>query len=133
MTSKDNRVSKWYFGGLASAGAACCTHPLDLLKVHLQTTTKSKPGISSGPSKTGLISNTMIIIRSQGFFALYNGLTASLLRQLTYSTTRFGIYEVAKQKISKQGQEVPLLHKIFLAGVSGAAGGFIGRYSFGNV
>jgi len=26
-------VSRWYFGGLASAGAACCTHPLDLLKV----------------------------------------------------------------------------------------------------
>ncbi|KAF6739037.1 Mitochondrial dicarboxylate carrier [Oryzias melastigma] len=35
MTEK--RVSRWYFGGLASCGAACCTHPLDLLKVHLQT------------------------------------------------------------------------------------------------
>lgn len=31
--SKHDRVSRWYFGGLASAGAACCTHPLDLLKV----------------------------------------------------------------------------------------------------
>ena len=30
------RVGRWYFGGLASAGAACITHPLDLLKVHLQ-------------------------------------------------------------------------------------------------
>lgn len=27
------RVGKWYFGGTASAGAACVTHPLDLLKV----------------------------------------------------------------------------------------------------
>ena len=27
------RLSRWYFGGLASAGAACCTHPLDLIKV----------------------------------------------------------------------------------------------------
>lgn len=26
-------MSRWYFGGLASCGAACCTHPLDLLKV----------------------------------------------------------------------------------------------------
>lgn len=24
---------KWYLGGIASAMAACCTHPLDLLKV----------------------------------------------------------------------------------------------------
>lgn len=31
----DKRVSRWYFGGLASCGAACCTHPLDLLKVSL--------------------------------------------------------------------------------------------------
>ena len=29
------KLGKWYFGGLASAGAACCTHPLDLLKVFL--------------------------------------------------------------------------------------------------
>lgn len=29
----ERRVSRWYFGGLASSGAACCTHPLDLLKV----------------------------------------------------------------------------------------------------
>ena len=34
---KSKKIGKWYFGGLASAGAACCTHPLDLLKVHLQT------------------------------------------------------------------------------------------------
>lgn len=31
MTEK--RVSRWYFGGIASCGAACCTHPLDLVKV----------------------------------------------------------------------------------------------------
>jgi dicarboxylate transporter 10 len=31
---KTKMVAKWYFGGLASAGAACCTHPLDLLKVY---------------------------------------------------------------------------------------------------
>lgn len=26
-------VHRWYLGGLASAAAAACTHPLDLLKV----------------------------------------------------------------------------------------------------
>ena len=26
-------MSRWYFGGLASAGACCFTHPLDTLKV----------------------------------------------------------------------------------------------------
>ncbi|CAG2183306.1 unnamed protein product, partial [Oppiella nova] len=126
---RDTRVPKWYFGGLASAGAACCTHPLDLLKVHLQTTTV-KAKLSAGPSapaaQIGLVANTLLIVRSEGVLALYNGLTASLLRQLTYSTIRFGIYEVAKQRISPNGEQLPLLQKMLLAGVSGAVGGFIG-------
>lgn len=37
---------------------------------------------------------TSQIVKTQGVTALYSGLTASLLRQLTYSTTRFGFYEV---------------------------------------
>jgi len=32
---KTKIVARWYFGGLGSAAAACCTHPLDLLKVLL--------------------------------------------------------------------------------------------------
>lgn len=35
MTDKTQKLSRWYFGGLSSAGAACVTHPLDLLKVFL--------------------------------------------------------------------------------------------------
>lgn len=34
---KEIRISRWYFGGVASAGAAAVTHPLDLLKVQMQT------------------------------------------------------------------------------------------------
>lgn len=39
------RVARWYHGGLASATAAMCTHPLDLLKVHLQTQQKVQLGL----------------------------------------------------------------------------------------
>lgn len=60
MTSqevKEKRISRWYFGGLASAGAACCTHPLDLLKVTLQT---QQEGTLSMAQLTGKI------VRQQG-------------------------------------------------------------------
>ena len=30
---KTKMVGRWYFGGMASAGAVFFTHPLDLLKV----------------------------------------------------------------------------------------------------
>lgn len=97
MEVNKNRKSRWYFGGLASAGAACCTHPLDLLKVHMQTT-----GGGSSGGGGGMVGRSVHIIRSQGFLALYNGLSASLLRQATYSTTRFAIYDVRRIRALKK-------------------------------
>lgn len=121
MFEKDSRrIAPWYFGGLASMTAATFTHPLDLLKVLLQT---------PGKQKASLPRTTINIIKNQGFLALYNGLTASWLRQATYSTTRFGIYESAKKVMSGgtgSASDVPFYQRVLLAGVSGAAGGFVG-------
>ena len=58
MQVNPNRQSRWYFGGLASAGAACITHPLDLLKVHLQTgsgVSNSKNVANGSKTNIGLI------------------------------------------------------------------------------
>ena len=57
------------------------------------------PGSEKSAEKVGVVKRTAGIVRSQGFLALYNGLSASLLRQLTYSTTRFAIYEVGTQYV----------------------------------
>merc|ERR1719219_666341 len=114
---KTKKLPYWYFGGLASAGAACCTHPLDLLKVHLQT---------AGKEKTNLIKSTVNIVRNQGVLALYNGLSASLLRQLTYSTTRFAIYDMSKEYLSPHGEPTSFLQNVSVAVVAGASGGLVG-------
>ncbi|CAG9133378.1 unnamed protein product [Plutella xylostella] len=113
------RVNRWYFGGLASAGAACVTHPLDLLKVQMQTQ-KGK--------NISIFQLTKIVVSNQGIMGLYNGISASLLRQLTYSTARFGIYEVAKQRLApKDGSNIPFYLSAFLAGLGGFAGGLVGN------
>lgn len=112
-SDRERRLPRWYFGGLASAGAACCTHPLDLIKVHLQTQQEGK---------TSIIKLTKNIIKKEGVLALYAGISASLCRQLTYSTTRFGIYEVAKQNL----QNDSFFAKVGIAAIAGAAGGFVG-------
>lgn len=57
MPQRQNRRPRWYFGGLASAGAACFTHPLDLIKVHLQTQQEVKLRFIQIPSR---------IIKSEG-------------------------------------------------------------------
>lgn len=51
------KLSRWYFGGTASAMAACITHPLDLLKVHLQTQQEGRISI---------IQTTANIVKKQG-------------------------------------------------------------------
>lgn len=114
---KSKRVGRWYFGGLASACAACCTHPLDLLKVQLQTQQGEKV------KATTLVFR---ILKNDGIFGLYNGLTASLLRQLTYSLTRFAIYDTAKKQLTKDDQPLRFYQKVLLAGVAGASGGVVG-------
>lgn len=117
-----SRVARWYFGGIAAIAAATCTHPLDLMKVILQT-----PSVDPKKPQASLLSTTASIIRKNGILAMYNGLTASWLRQVTYSTTRFGIYEATKQRlIGNQSTNIPFHQKVLLAGVSGAAGGFVG-------
>lgn len=97
--------------------AACCTHPLDLLKVHLQTQQLEK-----------VKATTMVvrILKSDGILGLYNGLSASICRQLTYSMTRFAMYETVKKRLTADGSTMPFYQKVLTAAVSGATGGFVG-------
>lgn len=61
-----------------------------------------------------------------GVTSLYNGISASLLRQLTYSSARFGIYESLKQSLQSRGIHVNFPWMVAIAGFAGAAGGVIG-------
>ncbi|KRX26123.1 Mitochondrial dicarboxylate carrier [Trichinella nelsoni] len=114
---KTKKHARWYFGGLGSAGAACCTHPLDLLKVHLQTQQEGK---------IGLIRMGIKVFKTDGIMGLYNGLSASLLRQLTYSLTRFGMYEAIKDSLPKDKGPAPFYQKVAIAAISGGCGGLVG-------
>ena len=76
---------------------------------------------------------TVNIIKTNGFFALYNGISAALLRQATYSTTRFACYETFKGMAEAKARannpdpnakiDIPFIQKILIAGFSGGLGG----------
>ncbi|KAK9497316.1 hypothetical protein O3M35_004656 [Rhynocoris fuscipes] len=121
----EKRIKKWYFGGLASAGAVCFTHPLDLLKVLVQTQQEGK---------VSMMKTAVDVVQNNGIIGLYNGLSASILRQLTYSTVRFVIYEIIKQHLSTNDEQVSFPLLISAAGIAGGIGGFIGApFSIINV
>jgi dicarboxylate transporter 10 len=81
----------FYFGGAASCVAAVVVHPFDLTKVRLQNTKGGNHGMFSTMLKIG---------RNEGVLKLYAGLSASILRQATYSTVRFGAYEKLKNGVT---------------------------------
>ncbi|KAL1956945.1 hypothetical protein VTO42DRAFT_6692 [Malbranchea cinnamomea] len=69
------------------------------------------------------------VIRNDGFLGLYSGLSASILRQMTYSTTRFGVYEELKSRMNTGSSSSPpsLLTLIGMASFSGFLGGLVGN------
>lgn len=46
--------------------------------------------------------------------------------QMTYSLTRFAIYETVKKDLTKDGRVMPFYEKIGLASAAGAIGGVVG-------
>ncbi|KAJ1978466.1 hypothetical protein H4R33_005961 [Dimargaris cristalligena] len=109
----------FWFGGFSASVATVCTHPLDLVKVRLQTTqTKGR----------GMVRTLFHVARSEGLPALFNGLSASLLRQATYSTVRFGTYDYIKHELSKDHEgPVPLYKMLIAASSAGLVGGAFGN------
>nr|CAG8575073.1 1810_t:CDS:2 [Entrophospora candida] len=119
----DNKTKQiiypFWLGGAASCVACTVSHPLDLTKVRLQTTI--------GANKASSLKTMVHIVKTEGWRGLYSGLSASLLRQGTYSTMRFGTYDKLKLFLSKEGEPLSLIKKITCASISGCIGGAFGN------
>lgn len=140
-------------GGIASIIAGCSTHPLDLIKVRMQLqgeTLAPNPNLNlrpalafhvsatvaptSGfnlpppPPKAGPVSVGVKIFKTEGVAALFSGVSATVLRQTLYSTTRMGLYEIFKEKLSDPVTgTLPLTSKIAAGLVAGGIGAAVGN------
>ncbi|KAJ2684739.1 hypothetical protein H4R19_006862, partial [Coemansia spiralis] len=98
--------------------AACFTHPIDLIKVRLQTSSK----------RSQVLRTLRQIVGEAGILGLYRGLSAALLRQGTYTMARFAVYDLTKAAL--HGADGRALRGRELAAatvLSGVAGGIIGN------
>lgn len=110
----------WWYGGAAGIFASVCTHPLDLAKVRLQAASLPKPT---------LLKMLLNIVQNEGILGLYSGLSAAILRQCTYTTVRFGIYDVLKEKVIPHNQLNNMAYLLPSSMVSGAIGGLAGNFA----
>lgn len=70
--------------------ATCVVQPLDLIKNRMQLS-----GI-----KISTINIISSILKNEGILAFYSGLSAGLLRQASYTTTRLGTFEWLSELLS---------------------------------
>jgi len=141
-------------GGIASIVAGCSTHPLDLIKVRTQlqgeagaaaapqaavrtglaftggthTVSIPYPQDIPAPKKPGPISVGATILRTEGAAGLFSGVSATMLRQTLYSTTRMGLYDILKTRWTKENGGVLPLHRKIAAGLlAGGIGAAVGN------
>jgi len=62
-----------------------------------------------------------------GIPSLWSGLSASILRQSTYSTARFGLYNFLSRQLQSRGQKPSASSTIACAGVAGGLAGVVGN------
>lgn len=99
----------FYLGGLAATIAASITHPLDLTKVRLQ---------ASGDKR--MVESIKKTVRTAGFRGLFDGITGTWMRQMSYSLCRFWAYDESKKLLGANPQSPPWV--LAAAGVMGEYG-----------
>lgn len=72
-------LKPYVLGGLAGAFATTCIQPIDMVKVRIQLSGEGGKGGTTNPLKLG-----REIVKNEGVAALYKGLGAAYMRQLTY-------------------------------------------------
>eukprot|EP00455_Lapot_gusevi_P044688 TRINITY_DN561_c0_g2_i1.p1 TRINITY_DN561_c0_g2~~TRINITY_DN561_c0_g2_i1.p1 ORF type:complete len:302 (-),score=130.20 TRINITY_DN561_c0_g2_i1:145-1050(-) len=109
---KDNKgvwpiVKPFLVGGSAGMFATCCIQPIDMMKTRIQI---AGEGTKQGK---GFFEIGRAFVKEEGFFALYRGLSAGLLRQATYTTARMGLYRTISDALTEPGKPLPFLKKCF--------------------
>uniref|UniRef100_A0A8I3XEX4 Mitochondrial 2-oxoglutarate/malate carrier protein n=1 Tax=Callithrix jacchus TaxID=9483 RepID=A0A8I3XEX4_CALJA len=104
-------------------GATVFVQPLDLVKNRMQL---SGEGAKTREYKTSFHALTSIL-KAEGLRGIYTGLSAGLLRQATYTTTRLGIYTVLFERLTgADGTPPGFLLKALIGMTAGATGAFVG-------
>ncbi|KAL4460985.1 hypothetical protein ABPG74_016457 [Tetrahymena malaccensis] len=112
--------------GVASMISGFVTHPIDTVKIRLQKEGEVVAGVPKQKKYFNIVTGMKVIVQEEGFFSLYKGLQASLLREATYSTLRLGLYEPFKEMLGATDPKNTPVWKKFMAGLlSGSAGALV--------
>lgn len=104
--------------GLGGMMGWVVVHPFNTISIrmNLATASISQAGETAAASPLSFSSYFLKMVKEEGALSLYNGLSAGLLRQIFYATSRFGLFEVIRDELAKV-RETDMLSR-FASGVS---------------
>lgn len=102
--------------------ATLFVQPLDLVKNRMQLSGEMGAARQYTSSGQALVT----ILKAEGVRGIYAGLSAGLLRQATYTTTRLGIYMTLFEMLTKEKKNPSFIQKVFLGITAGGVGAFVG-------
>ncbi|KAF8823620.1 hypothetical protein HHX47_DHR9000144 [Lentinula edodes] len=106
----------FWLGGVAATIAASITHPLDLTKVRLQ---------ASGDKR--MLASLQKTLSTAGPRGLFDGISGTWMRQMSYSMCRFWAYEESKKMLDATAPGAPAW-KLGVAGsMAGGIAGLVGN------
>lgn len=112
---KKKQPYPFWLGGLAATIAASITHPLDLTKVRMQAT-----------GDKGMVNSLKKTVRTAGARGLFDGISGTWFRQMTYSVCRFWAYDESKKLIGADAKSPAW--KLAIAGsMAGGIAGLVGN------
>ncbi|KII85649.1 hypothetical protein PLICRDRAFT_44983 [Plicaturopsis crispa FD-325 SS-3] len=112
---KKSQPYPFWLGGVAATIAASITHPLDLTKVRLQ---------ASGDKR--MIESLRRTVKTAGVRGLFDGISGTWMRQLSYSVCRFWAYDESK-KLLGAGKNAPAWKLACAGGMAGGIAGLVGN------
>mmetsp|Transcript_16621 Transcript_16621/g.33094 ORF Transcript_16621/g.33094 Transcript_16621/m.33094 type:complete len:312 (-) Transcript_16621:104-1039(-) len=121
-------VAKMVIAAFSGMGAATVCHPLDVVRVQMQT--------EGADYKNAIDCGSQVVARDGVRKGLYAGISAAYLRQWLYGSCRIGIFsfllEQAQQKNLALGlpkNQIPFTGKLLMGMTSGGIGSFVGTPS----
>lgn len=111
---------KLILSGTSAASATLVTHPFDVLKVNLQMNAST---VTSGSSPTSLFLKS---VKDRGISILYSGVTAAVMRQLSYGSARLAIFD-SLMTMDSNGATPGFGKKLLFSGTAGGIGALVGN------
>lgn len=118
-------MTNFAIGGIAGMCSTCIIQPVDIVKVRLQVRGEA------GNKNLSPFDVARELRAQAGIKGFYKGLDSALVRQATYTTTRFGVYlnvsQYMERNLPEGKKNISFGQKCIASLLAGAIGAFVGN------